>query len=50
MADRPGTLLDKADVLTGLFGSWDAIDVLLEGQLRSFFARHDAEVRVRSVR
>jgi uncharacterized protein (TIGR03083 family) len=28
---RPRTVLDKDDVLTGLFGSWDAIDGLLAG-------------------
>ncbi|MDP7721851.1 maleylpyruvate isomerase family mycothiol-dependent enzyme [Mycobacterium sp. TY814] len=31
MADRPVTLLDKSDVLTGLFAVWDALDVLLDG-------------------
>lgn len=30
-ASRPVTQLDKADVLSGLFGSWDAIDRLLTG-------------------
>ncbi len=28
---RPRTVLDKDDVLAGLFGSWDAIDALLAG-------------------
>lgn len=28
---RPRTVLDKDDVLTGLFASWDAIDTLLAG-------------------
>ena len=28
---RPRTVLDKDDVLAGLFGSWDAIDVVLAG-------------------
>lgn len=29
--DRPRTVLDKDEVLTGLFASWDAIDALLSG-------------------
>lgn len=31
MADRPVTLLDKSDVLTGLFAVWDDLDALLGG-------------------
>lgn len=31
MADRPVTLLDKSDVLTGLFAVWDDLDALLDG-------------------
>ncbi|OBG25803.1 maleylpyruvate isomerase family mycothiol-dependent enzyme [Mycobacterium sp. 852002-51057_SCH5723018] len=31
MAERPITLLDKSDVLTGLFAVWDSIDALLDG-------------------
>jgi uncharacterized protein (TIGR03083 family) len=31
MADRPVTILDKSDVLTGLFAVWDSIDALLDG-------------------
>jgi uncharacterized protein (TIGR03083 family) len=31
MADRPAILLDKSDVLTGLFAVWDDLDALLEG-------------------
>jgi uncharacterized protein (TIGR03083 family) len=31
MADRPVTLLDKSDVLIGLFAVWDSIDALLDG-------------------
>jgi uncharacterized protein (TIGR03083 family) len=31
MADRPVTLLDKSDVLAGLFAVWDSIDALLDG-------------------
>jgi uncharacterized protein (TIGR03083 family) len=31
MATRPITELDKSDVLSGLFGVWDAIDAQLEG-------------------
>lgn len=31
MADRPVTLLDKSDILAGLFAVWDALDVLLDG-------------------
>lgn len=31
MADRPVTLLDKSDVLSGLFAVWDSIDALLDG-------------------
>jgi uncharacterized protein (TIGR03083 family) len=31
MADRPVTLLDKSDVLTGLFAVWDDLEVLLGG-------------------
>ncbi len=30
-SDRPRTVLDKDEVLTGLFASWDAIDALLAG-------------------
>lgn len=30
-AERPRTVLDKDEVLTGLFASWDAIDALLAG-------------------
>jgi uncharacterized protein (TIGR03083 family) len=30
-AERPRTVLDKDDVLAGLFASWDAIDALLAG-------------------
>lgn len=30
MADRPVTLLDKSDVLTGLFAVWDDLDALLD--------------------
>jgi uncharacterized protein (TIGR03083 family) len=30
-AQRPRTVLDKDDVLAGLFGSWDAIDAVLAG-------------------
>jgi len=29
--ERPRTVLDKDDVLAGLFGSWDSIDALLAG-------------------
>ena len=31
MADRPLTLLDKTDVLSGLFAVWDDLDALLDG-------------------
>lgn len=31
MPDRPVTLLDKSDVLAGLFAVWDSIDALLDG-------------------
>ncbi len=31
MADRPLTLLDKRDVLDGLFAVWDDLDALLDG-------------------
>lgn len=31
MADRPVTLLDKSDVLAGLFAVWDGLDALLDG-------------------
>lgn len=31
MADRPVTLLDKSDVLAGLFAVWDDLDALLAG-------------------
>ena len=31
MADRPVTLLDKSDVLTGLFAVWDGLGALLDG-------------------
>jgi uncharacterized protein (TIGR03083 family) len=31
MADRPVTLLDKSDVLAGLFAVWESIDALLDG-------------------
>ncbi|WP_205876916.1 maleylpyruvate isomerase family mycothiol-dependent enzyme [Mycobacterium camsae] len=31
MAERPVTLLDKSDVLTGLFAVWDDLDALLSG-------------------
>ena len=31
MADRPVTLLDKSDVLAGLFAVWDDLEVLLGG-------------------
>src|ERR1700761_3671156 len=31
MAARPITVLDKSNVLTGLFAVWDAIDALLDG-------------------
>jgi uncharacterized protein (TIGR03083 family) len=31
MADRPVTLLDKSEVLSGLFAVWDSIDALLDG-------------------
>ncbi len=31
MADRPVTLLDKSDVLAGLFAVWDSLDALLDG-------------------
>ena len=31
MADRPVTLLDKSDVLTGLFAVWDDLEALLGG-------------------
>ena len=31
MADRPLTILDKSDVLSGLFAVWDSIDALLDG-------------------
>ncbi|MHA7648923.1 maleylpyruvate isomerase family mycothiol-dependent enzyme [Mycobacterium sp. ML4] len=31
MADRPVTLLDKSDVLAGLFAVWDDLDALLGG-------------------
>src|ERR1700746_2502753 len=31
MADRPITLLDKSEVLSGLFAVWDSIDALLDG-------------------
>lgn len=30
-ADKPRTVLDKNDVLAGLFASWDAIEALLDG-------------------
>lgn len=30
-SDRPRTVLDKDEVLAGLFASWDAIDALLDG-------------------
>ena len=30
-AQRPRTVLDKEEILTGLFASWDAIDALLAG-------------------
>ena len=30
-AQRPRTVLDKDEILTGLFASWDAIDALLAG-------------------
>ena len=29
--ERPRTVLDKNDTLTGLFGSWDAIEAVLAG-------------------
>ena len=35
MADRPVTLLDKSDVLTGLFAVWDNLDALLDGRPES---------------
>lgn len=31
MADRPVTLLDKSEVLAGLFAVWDDLDALLDG-------------------
>jgi uncharacterized protein (TIGR03083 family) len=31
MADRPVTVLDKSEVLSGLFAVWDSIDALLDG-------------------
>jgi uncharacterized protein (TIGR03083 family) len=31
MADRPITLVDKSEVLRGLFAVWDSIDALLDG-------------------
>ncbi|BAX91555.1 maleylpyruvate isomerase family mycothiol-dependent enzyme [Mycobacterium shigaense] len=31
MADRPVTLLDKSEVLSGLFAVWDDLDALLDG-------------------
>jgi len=30
-AEKPRTVLDRNDVLPGLFGSWDAIELLLDG-------------------
>lgn len=30
-AEKPRTVLDRNDVLLGLFGSWDAIELLLDG-------------------